>query len=262
MANTYTVALPQGDTVKVIDTLCAWTVGPDPAAPAAVVHAVVVADPHVVTAVIDVSMEIFRGNGFVGLPAVTTSNSAVLVSAVRKTTQTNRFEVDLTWPANMTLAQGMSLSVGVSITFVCAPQMSSTRSAKVTAQLVLCREGAGLAWKGSGESCTICTAMAEMAPLSTPTRPLADGLPLSGDLGLGIRAVARAGRTVVLVARHDDNIGEVSYRWRASGGDLQIVAPDVAVWTMPETQGPHQVQVAGETDVAAEVAMHIEREEA
>jgi hypothetical protein len=261
MPSTYTVALPTGDTVKVIDTLCAWTAGPVPVAPAAVVHAMPGANPNVVTAVIDLSTEIFRGNGFVSLPAVTTSNSAVAVGAARKTTQANRFEVDLTWPATLTPMQGASISVTVTVNFVCAPQMSSTRSVTVTAELVLCKEGAGVAWKGSGETCTVCSAMAEMAPVSTPHPPLADGLALPGDLGLGVRAVARVGRTVVLVARHDDDVGEVSYRWRASGGDLQVVAPDVAIWTMPETPGPHQVQVAGETDIAAEVAMHIEREE-
>jgi hypothetical protein len=261
MPMTYTVALPQGDTVKVIDTLCAWSAGPEPNAPAAVIHAVAGADPRVVTAVIDLSPEIFRGNGFVSLPAVTTSNSSVTVGAVRKTDQSNRFEVDLTWPAGFVPTQGTGLSVTVSVNFVCEPQMSSTRAVKVTGQLSLCKDGAGVAWKGSGESCTVCTAMAEMAPLSTPHPPLADGLPLPGDLGLGVRAVARVGRTVVLVARHDGDIGEVSYRWRASGGELQVVAPDVAIWTVPETPGPHQVQVAGETDVAAEVAMHIERED-
>ena len=256
---TYTVALPQGDTVKVVDDLCAWTAGPNPTAPAAVVHAVTGADPGVLTAVVDVSTEIYRGGGYVSLPAVTASNG-ITVGAARKTDQANRFEFDMTWPAASKPTAGTSITITVSVSFSCAPQMSSTRTAKITAQLVLCQDGARLVWKGSGEQCTVCTAMAEMAPLSTPTPPLADGLPLPGTLGLGVRPVARVGRTVVLVARHDDNIGEVSYRWRASGGDLEIVAPDVAVWTMPETEGPHQVQVAGETDVAAEVAMHIERE--
>ncbi|AKU93637.1 hypothetical protein AKJ09_00301 [Labilithrix luteola] len=91
-------------------------------------------------------------------------------------------------------------------------------------------------WVSSGDSCTICQVIAEMAPSPIVSDNSGDDLPLGSVLRLRVVEVARAGRQVLLFAETDAG-ANTRYEWRISGGTLERVADDVMLWTLPDEDG-------------------------
>jgi hypothetical protein len=89
-----------------------------------------------------------------------------------------------------------------------------------------------------------------------------DGIPLPGELNIHIAPLAREGRTLVLMLRNLSDAPGLSLTWRASGGQLLLAADDVAVWTLPDDPGPHQVQVAAEAGQSASIVTYLWRDNA
>ncbi len=133
----------------------------------------------------------------------------------------------------------------------CNPQGSATVEA--ITHIHLCVETGELTWVSSGDQCTACSTVCEMAP--SPIVPAAgdDALPLARVLRLRVTALARVGRKLVLLAESDGGAG-LHYDWRPSGGQIAELAPDVIVWTLPDEPGPHLVQVAVHGSHAVAVA--------
>jgi hypothetical protein len=107
----------------------------------------------------------------------------------------------------------------------------------------------------SGDECTICGVIAEMAPSPIVPDRAPDELALGRVIRLGVVVVARIGAALVLLAEHDAGAG-VAYTWVASAGDVRAIAPDIVLWTPPAEPGPHFVQVAVESEDAAAVASY------
>jgi hypothetical protein len=107
----------------------------------------------------------------------------------------------------------------------------------------------------SGDECKVCEIIAEMAPSPIVSDKREDDLPLARALRLRVRQVVKVGRSVVLMAENDGG-PDVAYAWRASGGEVRSVAPDVVVWTPPKEGGPHLVQAAVTGEHTAGVASY------
>jgi hypothetical protein len=108
-------------------------------------------------------------------------------------------------------------------------------------------------WTSSGAGCQVCPVVAEMAPSPIVPDKTKDDLPLARVLRLRVVPVARVGRTLVLFAENDGGEG-LDYSWHPSGGAVVRVAEDVVVWTPPDRDGPHAIQVAVEGPDGAAVA--------
>jgi hypothetical protein len=67
--------------------------------------------------------------------------------------------------------------------------------------------------------------------------------------------LARVGDSVVLLAENDGG-AEVEYDWVAGSGELEKLAPDVVLWTVPRQAGPHHVQAAVFGKLGAAVASY------
>jgi hypothetical protein len=88
-------------------------------------------------------------------------------------------------------------------------------------------------WVSSGDACTACRVIAEMAPRPIVSDKTGDDLPLGMVIRLRVVEVARAGRHVLLFADNDAG-ADADYEWSVSEGSLEHVADDVVLWTLPE----------------------------
>ncbi|MBW2459080.1 MAG: hypothetical protein JRI68_31560 [Deltaproteobacteria bacterium] len=98
-------------------------------------------------------------------------------------------------------------------------------------------------WVSSGDECTTCSQVCEMAPGPIAPTPKSDPLPLARALRLGLKEVARIGHSSVLLAEHDGG-PDLEYRWEASAGEVKRLAPDLVVWTRPARAGCQHLRVA------------------
>jgi len=166
------------------------------------------------------------------------------------------FSFDAAWPQPFVAAPESWALLQVKTTFevLCDAASGQTRTVDALTNIRLCFEQPDdIAWMSSGEECTICRVIAEMAPSPIVPDKAHDELPLARALRLRVVPLARVGRAVVLLAENDGGSG-VSYRWRSSGGEVIELAADVVLWTPPEASGPHQIQAAVVGDDAAAVA--------
>ncbi|MCP4603594.1 MAG: hypothetical protein GY847_24265 [Proteobacteria bacterium] len=109
-------------------------------------------------------------------------------------------------------------------------------------------------WVTSGEMCYYCICTSEMAPTPIPRDAEADGLALPRSFGLEIEKIAMFDRTLVLLAEHPDSRGTVDYHWEVSAGTIDEYDQGGIVWELPETPGPHLIQVAVRDENSAAVA--------
>jgi hypothetical protein len=195
----------------------------------------------------------------VGLPTIDVATSPdpqlsqMTVSNVQPTA--TGFSFDAAWPEPLVVGpfQEAMLILRTSFDLTCGPNQS--QQVQALTHINLCIDEDDVAWISSGDECTICGIIAEMAP--SPVVPDHDG----DDIGLGeviklrVVTIARIGETMVFLAEHD--AGEnARYDWVVSAGELVEVAPDMVAWTPPAEGGPHLLQVAVHHDDGAAVASY------
>ena len=165
------------------------------------------------------------------------------------------FTFHATWPGPLNLSpEGwVMMQIEVELELVCAPNDSDSRTITSRTEVHLCIGASDLDWVSSGDECTVCKTIAEMAP--TPILPdqLADGLPLARAFRLRVLELARAGRSVVLFAENDAG-PDAAYEWHASGGCIEQLAPDLVLGTADPGADPGLLQVALEHEHGAAVA--------
>ncbi len=110
-------------------------------------------------------------------------------------------------------------------------------------------------WVSSGDSCSVCRIIAEMAPSPIVPDQHEDELPLARALRLRVVELARISNKVVLLAENDGGPG-LEYEWHASVGTLQRLSPDVVVWTLEEGMASPFIQAAVYAEDAAAVATY------
>lgn len=156
------------------------------------------------------------------------------------------------YPQESALESVGRMTVRITLELDCAPQ-PVTRIVHAATDIHVCADGDQVVWASSGDSCTVCRVIAEMAP--SPIVPdhsaNAGDLPLARALRLRLVELARIADTVVLLAEHDGGAG-LEYEWHASGGQVRHIAPDVVVWTLEDgVQAPFiQAAVHGPSALA------------
>jgi hypothetical protein len=191
----------------------------------------------------------------VGLPTLHSPNSAMgqpIVSNLVKVP--GGFELDVRWPniePRQELESSMLLEVDLPI------RCPDGSLAIVTGRTYVARchgDRAGeFVLAVGGNECTTCTVIAEMAPTPIVSDNRGDDLPLGRVIGLRVRELARFGNRVVLLAENDGG-KDTFYEWRISGGEIEHLAADVVLWTVPasETQPFGQVAVWNDDGAAVE----------
>jgi hypothetical protein len=199
--------------------------------------------------------------GYLAVTSIATNSGTV--SNVTKVASHNTYTFDLDLTGTPSL--GSSVTFQVTLDFTCAPWMDSTRSIQTATTVTLCGSYSSASWNwvSSGDTCFICYPMVEMAAQLMPApanEP--DAIPLPGEIDVRITAVARQGRTLVLMLQTPRDAHELALTWQISAGELLLAAHDVAVWTLPDDPGPHLVQVAAESGPTASIASFLYRDEA
>lgn len=161
------------------------------------------------------------------------------------------------WPQGLALPpeDWVNMTVKTTFTSQCGPGPDDTRTVEAITVVHLCFEGNDLTWVSSGDECKVCEIIAEMAPSPIVSDKRADDLPLARALRLRVRPVVKVGRSVVLMAENDGG-PDVAYAWRATGGEVRSITPDVVVWTPPREAGPHLLQAAVTGEHTAGVASY------
>ncbi|HTJ84924.1 MAG TPA: hypothetical protein VL400_24570 [Polyangiaceae bacterium] len=208
-----------------------------------------------------VAMDAALDGSVIGLPTIEVVDPAVpeLGSMVASNivAVAGGFSFDATWTASLANIQPESWTkLRVRVTFTLACDGGETRTVMSTTDIHLCIEDAMLAWVSSGDECQACEIIAEMAPSPIVPDGRRDDLPLAKAVRLRIVTLARVGDSWVLFAENDGGDG-LDYAWRASGGTLTELAPDVVVWNPPADGAPHQLQVAVAGDDGAAVASFV-----
>jgi hypothetical protein len=146
------------------------------------------------------------------------------------------FTFDAAWPGNIPTSStgGVTMTIKVAYTIACAD--GGTQSVESITRLDMCVGKSDLTWVSSGDACTVCQIIAEMAPSPIPSANAGDELPLGRVIRMRVVEVARAGRDVLLFAENDGG-GATAYEWHVSGGTLRHLAPDVVLWSMPPEAG-------------------------
>jgi hypothetical protein len=206
----------------------------------------------------------------IGLPQITVDSTVPQLAGAQVTGITptsSGFSFTVRWPGldggtTAAIPQQARMTFHVALQVVCPADAGVeagidgsvvTRLVNSTTYVEACESGFGLTWISSGGSCNECVVVAEMAPSPIVPDALGDDLPLGRAIRLRVVAVARIGRSVVLLAENDGG-DDLDYSWHPSGGVIERVAPDVAVWTPPRGTEPHALHVAVEGTQGAAVA--------
>jgi hypothetical protein len=147
------------------------------------------------------------------------------------------------------------MTVRITLQLDCAPQ-PVTKVIHAATDIHVCKDGSEIAWVSSGDLCTVCRIIAEMAPSPIVPDETTDDLPLARALRLRVVELARISNTLVLLAEHDGGDG-LDYQWHASaGGRVERLAPDVVAWTLEEGMTAPFIQAAVAGPAALAVASY------
>jgi len=232
---TYIVEIPPPGTAAEPGQLCAV---PSPATSNVAARVTLTAySPQLRTAVgvIEVAAEV--ASTIVDLPTIAVRDAsaselaAITVSDMTKTEDGYRFRVE--WPAGAPTWPGANIVIATTFTIACSD--GGTQTVEALTKLDLCQgsDSADYAWVSSGDACTVCHVIAEMAPSPIVSDKKGDDLPLGMVIRLRVVEVARAGRQILLFADNDAG-PSAEYEWRVSEGAIEHIAPDVVLWTLPD----------------------------
>ncbi|MCC6899897.1 MAG: hypothetical protein IT377_13030 [Polyangiaceae bacterium] len=195
----------------------------------------------------------------VGVPKISIKAADMSVLAQGKVSNVTQlaggFSFHLTWPGPLKLDPEpyVRLVMQVELDIACNEPGGDLRTITSVTEIHLCIGDEDLEWVSSGDECTACKTIAEMAP--TPILPdqQADALPLARAFRLRVVELARAGNAALLLAENDAG-PDAEYQWHASAGRLEQLAPDLVLWTTESAELPHLLQVAVEHPDGAAVA--------
>ncbi|NUP13606.1 MAG: hypothetical protein HOW73_46820 [Polyangiaceae bacterium] len=258
---TIEVPLPPAGTPAEPGQICAAPVPVDSSG-AARVTLMVGAQSHLATGFIAIAPEIAKS--IIGVPSVEVIEATVFgllpvtITDVAPMPGGFTFQASFPTPFYASPTQWASVTFRVNLTVDCGAE--PPRSVHAVTYVQLCDElGGGLTWVSSGDDCNICSIIAEMAPSPIVPEKKLDELGLAVAIRLRIREIARVGRARVLFAENDAG-ADIDYSWRASGGEVTHLAPDVILWDPPREYGRHQVQAAIISDDGAAVSSFVLRE--
>lgn len=155
------------------------------------------------------------------------------------------FSFHASWPSAPALQPNgwVMLQIEVELEIACDPAGTDLRTIRSTTEIHLCIGDTDLEWVSSGDECTVCKTIAEMAPPPMPPDQQPDELPLPKAFRLRVVELARAGNTALLFAENDAGAG-AEYQWHATGGRLEPIEPDLVLWTADEGEDALLAQVA------------------
>jgi hypothetical protein len=164
------------------------------------------------------------------------------------------FSFEANWPM-LQIGPDQSATRVVRPTFdlVCPP--NQTRQVQAHTHVNLCDGADDYVWVSSGDECTICGVIAEMAPSPIVPDKAADEIGLGRVIRLRLVIIAKIGDSLLVLAEHDAG-PDVEYEWSIQAGRIRTIAPDVALWTPPAQGGPHTLQVAVASEDGAAVASY------
>lgn len=198
----------------------------------------------------------------VGAPTITAIDAwnpnlmPMQVSNIQPTAGGFSFHAEWPAPLNVGPESWSRVTVKTTMEVKCDPQGMTTRLVESVTHINLCAEVAGdVVWVSSGDECNACDIIAEMAPSPIVPEKKGDDLPLGRALRLRVVPLSRVGRKAVLLAENDGGDGQ-SYAWAPSAGDIEVLADDIIVWTVPPGPGPYLLQAAVHGDDAAAVATY------
>jgi hypothetical protein len=200
---------------------------------------------HLATGAVQVDTDVLAE--VMGTPTIEVSSAQyspladMQVSNVQPTATGYSFDAEWPTPFDVPPAEWARMTVRVMLQIGCVngpPKQVASHT-----DIHLCADFGGPMWVSSGDSCTTCSQICEMAPSPAATDCAADDLALAQALAVSLRQVASAGQSQVLIAEHDGGEG-LRYRWEASAGELRQIAPDIVLWTPADGPGPHHVSVA------------------
>lgn len=177
-------------------------------------------------------------SSIVGAPSIQISSSMAGVDASSATVgnimpAADGFTFELTLPAALVYQEVLALGFEVTFDVDCG---KATPVASTT-NVDLCWKGRERVWESSGDSCTDCVIIAEMAPSPIPSDNQGDELPLGRVVKLRVVELLASGRSRLLFAENDAG-SDARYEWRVSSGTLQRIADDVVLWTVEEGATP------------------------
>ena len=187
------------------------------------------------------------------VPAASSGDTQVTISNVRP--EGTGFAFDAAW----SVAPAFQCAPSDSWTFKTTLQLQcdggGVRAVESSTNVRLCQDGFAQtkAWVSSGDTCNTCATICEMAPSPIVPAQADDNLPLGSALTVAIRALAKVGNALVLLAEHEGGTDMFSYDWRVSTGDVEILERDVALWRLPDGELDH-VQMAQVAVVGAHAA--------
>jgi len=200
-------------------------------------------------------------NQVVGTPTVEVVSAGkstlqgMLVTNIQPTT--NGFSFQASWPQPMYVFpdEWAYMLIKTTLQLDCSDEGGDIRPVESLTYVHLCVEEdeSDYRWVSSGDTCTTCYFVCEMAPSPQLSHCEGDALPLAKPLDLTLRTVAAVGRSRILIAEHSGGPG-LDYRWEISAGELARLAPDVVTWTVPKGSGDHLIRVAAEGVDTAGVA--------
>jgi hypothetical protein len=257
---TYTVDLPPPGIAAQPGQICAISTEPVASNRAARIT-LAKAGTDITVAQGHIAVEPMLAAQVVGLPAVSVATAShpalanLQVSDVAA--EPGGFTFRGTWPRpfDFNTNRGARMVLKVTFDIACDADARDLKTVDALTEVHLCVDGSDLEWVSSGDDCTICRIIAEMAPSPIVPEKGPDGLPLGQAIRLRLVELARIGDTVVLLAENDGG-GELEYKWLAGSGELQKIAPDVVAWTVPNEAGPHHVQAAVFSKFGAAVASY------
>lgn len=98
-------------------------------------------------------------------------------------------------------------------------------------------------WASTGDTCIVCTVIAELAASPIIPDHRASGLPLGQAMRARIVELAKVGGSVVRFAENDGGQA-TNYEWHASGGSLEHIAEDVVIFRSDGSTPAPSLQVA------------------
>ena len=260
---TYMVTVPPEGVPATVGEICSITVGPVESNQAA--RVTLTKDPQALelaSGEVTVAPDLL--SDVVGIPTIEVVDSPYYaelfqMSVANVTPTPSGFTFDASWPPLPPIEGDGTAMIVVRTTFDLACPPNQTKQVQALTHLNLCLdESAEPTWVSSGDECTICGIIAEMAPSPIVPDRSVDDIGLGDVLQLRLVIVARIGRSLLFLAEHSGGEG-LDYDWVVSGGEVQQVANDLLLWTPPEdATEPPLLQVAVHGDDAAAVASYVD----
>ncbi len=171
------------------------------------------------------------------------------------------FTFNIEFPESAWLEPGLAEITGIAeitaevvLEVMCDDSSNDTQMVESATYIHLCENKDHLDWVSSGDVCTICHEINEIAASPLPTSCGEDSAALSGSPRVEIIPVARYGRSLVLFAEHWGVEKSLSFSWSASKGSISGEDQSGVIWELPTDPGPHMIQVAVKGSNSAAVA--------